>query len=194
VRDPHAGDWQLEHDAIGRLIQRRDASGGEWRAVYTEEGFVDRIDISVPGTGGDYVDYSGYDDLGNPGVITTSEGTTEVVYDSLSRVKEVIYPGSGGSEIFAYDRVGNRIGHIDRSGGVRLHVVDAADQLREIRFGGSVLEAFEYDGAGRRISRAVSGGETTHYGYDGLGALTSVSRTGYSASLAYDAAGGVRVR
>jgi RHS repeat-associated protein len=194
VRDPHAGDWQVEYDAIGRLIQRRDPSGGEWRALYTEEGFIDRIDISVPGTGGDYIDYSGYDDLGNPGVVTTSEGTTSVVYDSLSRVTQVSYPGSGGSEGFGYDLVGNRISHTDRSGTEHEHVVDAADQLREIKVGQTVLESFGYDGAGRRISRVVSGGETTQYGYNALGALTSVSRPGYGAALGYDAEGEVSVR
>ena len=193
ARDPHAGDWQFEYDAIGRPVQRRDANGGEWRAAYTPEGFVDRIDISAPGTAGDYVDYSGYDDLGNPGSITTDEGITSVAYDALSRVTQVTYPGSDG-ESFGYDPVGNRIAHTDRSGTAHVHVVDAADQLREIKVGASVLETFEYDGAGRRISRAVSGGDTTTYGYDALGGLTSVSRTGYSASLSHDARGQVSRR
>ena len=213
VVDPVAGIWQLEYDAAGRAVRRIDPSGVQRRVIYDDEdgsgyGFVERVEIAeLPGPGAvESFAYRDYDLLGNPRFIDQTSTllgggtrTTEVQYDSLSRVKSVAYPGTEGAESFAYDRVGNRIRHVSRQGQDRMYQVDAAQQLTEIRetATSALLERFEYDGAGRRRQRLdASGALGESYAYDARGAPSEFTRAsdGYGFALGYDATGGVRER
>ncbi|MCP5056774.1 MAG: hypothetical protein GY937_08640 [bacterium] len=189
VTDSQAGTWHFEYDAIGRLVRRDDPSGGRWTAQFNTTGFLDRVDMTIPGSSGDFAIYTDYDLLGNPGSIATAEGTTALLYDARSRITDVTYPTTE-TEVFRYDAVGNRTGHVARSGLDTTHVVDAADQLVRIKETATdtILEEFAHDGAGRRISHLVAG-VTTTYGYDALNALRSVSASdgSYVSDLQYDA-------
>ena len=188
VVDPVAGAWQLDYDALGRLVRRTDPGGFERFITHTPEGFVDRVTLEGPSGVIDEFVYADYDTLGNPHTITSGEGTTTIAYDARSHVTSVDYPGPE-SESFGYDRLGNRTSHTDRSGASFTYEHDAADQLLAILDAAQQPTAsFTYDGAGRRATR-TAGGETTSYGYDAAGRLTDVNRPGYSMALAYDPEG-----
>jgi YD repeat-containing protein len=83
---------------LGRPVRERDPFGVERRTSYTEEGFVDRVELHSATALVESYTYAAYDDLGNPGSITSSaEGTTEIQYDPRSRVEKVAYPGGSDS-------------------------------------------------------------------------------------------------
>ncbi len=197
--DPLGRQSSLRYDAAGRVVEARDALGrqvwsrgpdaSEREVAYTPAGFVDAVTIRVPGSAVEVLDQGGHDAVGNPATLASAEGPTTVTYDDLYRVKSADYPTAGHDESFTYDRAGNRILHVLNSQ-ARTYVVDAGDQLTEIQGPAQIaLERFTHDAAGRRTSREVVGGETTTYGYDAIGRLTSVSRPGYQMTLGYDAAG-----
>jgi RHS repeat-associated protein len=196
LRDPEAGAFLFEADALGRPVRRTGPGGADWRARYTAKGFLEQIEIDLPGTVSDEtIAYAGHDARGYPATITSGEGVTTLGYTDLGRLESAAYP-DGSSESFSYDRAGNR--KTRTAGGTAVtYVHDAADRLTEIRAGappgGAVLESFDHDGAGRRTSRVVtSPASTTTYGYDARGRLASVERTGsspYEAQLAYGATG-----
>ena len=110
VVDPVAGIWQLEYDAAGRPVRRIDPSGVQRRVIYDDEdgsgyGFVERVEIAqLPGPGAvESFAYRGYDGLGNPRFIDQTSTllgggarTTEVQYDSSSRVTSVHVPRQRG--------------------------------------------------------------------------------------------------
>jgi RHS repeat-associated protein len=192
IRDPEAGLFQFDADELGRPVLRTGPGGSEWRAAYTPEGDVKRIDI-IGGGPPQFFLYDGFDARGYPTTIQTLEGTTTLEYTPVGRLKAATHPNST-FERYSYDAAGNRklkINLGDPTQG-RYYNYDAADQLTEIRQGsiatGPILETFGHDGAGRRASQ-TAGGVTTSYGYDGLGRLTSVTRSGYSATLEYGASG-----
>jgi RHS repeat-associated protein len=211
VVDPVAGIWQLEYDAAGRAVRRIDPSGVQRRVIYDDDGdgygFVERVEIARPGvSGAESFVYGDYDLLGNPRLIDQASslpggvtGPTHVAYDSLSRVRSVTYPGGAGGESFEYDKVGNRIGHVNRQNQSRAYTIDAAHQLTEIREGtgaNALIERFVYDGAGRRRQRISAGNALLEsYAYDARGALTEYTQaSGYTFSLDYDATGYRRER
>ncbi len=198
IVDPQMGFWRFEYDPIGRLVRRVDPDGVETAVEYTPEGFTDRIDL-VPDVGAnEFVDYAGYDALGNPGQITTADEELSVVYDARSRVEEVTYDRGAvvETEEFRYDRADNRIGHVTRSGQDRTYCLDAADQLTKVVLtngppatscqSGTAIQSFGHDAAGRRVSRQI-GSVTTTYQYDALGQLMRVKASdGYALRLYYD--------
>jgi len=189
IRDPEAGRFLFEADALGRLVRRAGPGGAEWRASYTPLGDLAKVETAL-GAVVETTQYTAHDARGYPlGILTSESATpTAIEYTALGRVKKVTYPDAS-SEEFGYDRAGNRRTAVDGTGSRTYHY-DAADQLVEIRAGltGPVLESFGHDDAGRRSSHTKAGATTT-YGYDGYGRLASVTRTGYSASLTYAPSG-----
>jgi RHS repeat-associated protein len=186
IFDPVAGTWRFEYDAAGRLVRRSDPSGFERRVDYTPEGFMDTVEVvDAAGALLQRHHYRGYDALGNPSFIDHSDGgpdeTTEIVYDAWSRVREVTYP-TAETEVFDYDRVGNRIYHLQRSGLAYSLPVDAADQLvAQVREDiSTTIATFDYDGAGR-LAEVRNGDGTAiieSYTYDALNRLTSFGAAG----------------
>lgn len=130
--NPAAGDWQLEWDALGRPVRRRDPFGVERTTSYRPEGWIERVRTSGPSGPIDEAVHAGHDALGNPASVTTAEGTTRLEYDPRHRVRQIAYPESPGwpactaaCERFEYDRVGNRTLHRN-DGAVRRALIDAA--------------------------------------------------------------------
>ncbi len=184
--------WGFVWDGAGRLVDRLDPQGVRAATAYRPEGWADAITYSYPDLPDETVDYRVYDVLGNPQRIDFPEGITQPRNDARSQVVSGSYGLSGTNETFRYDLDGNRVFH-RRAGVDRDLVVDAADQLGEVRrqTDAALLEQFFYDAAGRRTARLdVASGVTTGYAYDGLGRLTAVAdTTGYELSLEYDPLG-----
>jgi RHS repeat-associated protein len=202
IRDPQAGVFQFEADAIGRPVRRTGPGGAEWRAQYTLEGDVDLVEIAI-GSRTDTIDYGSYDTRGYPGSIITrqkidaTQTTVEnlrLEYTPTGRLQRACRTNCDTLvlESYTYDAAGNRQTYVDQTGAGRTYHYDDANQLTQITAGltgtGTVLESFEHDDAGRR-TRRTAGSAVTDYGYDGLGRLVSLDRTGYSADLAYGASG-----
>jgi YD repeat-containing protein len=138
---PLGAVWQLERDALGRPVRRRDPFGVERTTSYRPEGWIERVRTSGPSGLLDETVYAGHDALGNPASITTAEGTTQLEYDPRHRVRQIAYPARSGwpacgtaCERFAYDRAGNRTLH-EKDGAERRAVVDAANDTTGGRHG-----------------------------------------------------------
>jgi RHS repeat-associated protein len=193
VLDP-AGVWQFQYDALGRLASQRSPTGEMRKVSYTPEGWIDRVEFALPGSGSETIQYGNYDLVGQPRAITTGESATAtaITYHPRGWAQAVTYPDAT-VESFTYDKVGNRVQHQPRSGAAVVYEHDAADQLTRIRTpSNTTLETFSYDRAGRRTGRTVAAGATTtNYGYDALGRLIAVSTpsASYALALFYDAAG-----
>jgi RHS repeat-associated protein len=84
---------------------------------------------------------------------------------------------------YAYDNNGSLT-----SDGTRTYVWDNRNRLKDIKQGTTTIATFQYDAAGRRRLKTVSGA-TTKYLYDGLNAVQELSST--NAPLANIVAGGL---
>ena len=191
LRDPEAGKFLFEADALGRPVRRVGPGGAQWRATYSALGDLERVESQIPGSAIQFTAYASPDGRGYPQALSTNEGATALQYTALGRLKKATYPDSS-SEEYSYDLAGNRKTRRDAAAvGITYHY-DAADQLTQISAGlvagGAVLETFEHDDGGRRTRHTV-GGAVTDYGYDGYGRLLKVTRTGYTADLTYTTLG-----
>ena len=191
LRDPEAGKFLFEADALGRPVRRVGPGGAQWRATYSALGDLERVESQIPGSAVQFTAYASPDGRGYPQALSTNEGATALQYTALGRLKKATYPDSS-SEEYSYDLAGNRKTRKDAAAvGITYHY-DAADQLTQISAGlvagGAVLETFAHDDGGRRTRHTV-GSAVTDYGYDGYGRLLKVTRTGYTADLTYTTLG-----
>ncbi len=127
-------------------------------------------------------------------------------YDGVGQRKTVqdkvgVYTPPALNETYAYDPLGNRTGKT-ASGAVLYYVVDAANQLKEIRqtnASGTLLTAMIYDDNGNLTTKCEGSGVTTNgttsctgstitnLTYDALNQLVQVDKTGLSSqTYAYD--------
>jgi RHS repeat-associated protein len=133
-----------------------------------------------------YADY-GYDAVGNPTSIVTSESSAVLSYDNRDRLAEVCYqsscPGSGDPFIrYAYDAVGNRSSET-RPAGASTYSYDAADQITSVAtLGGTVTYGFDSNG-----NETQAGAKT--YAYDLAGRLTSANDGTTTVAYSYDGDG-----
>jgi RHS repeat-associated protein len=200
IRDPQAGVFQFEADAIGRSVRRTGPGGGEWRASYTPTGEVDAVEVAF-GNQTELTDYLTFDARGYPrtsvtrsftGGTQTNAENLEYQYTPVGRLDRVCRPNCTSTvlESYTYDDVGNRLTSTSETGPGRTYQYDAANQLTQITntSTGAVIDSFGHDGAGRRTSWTTNS-VTTTYTYDGLGRLKTQTRPGYSATLDYGGLG-----
>ncbi len=151
-------------------------------------------------------DYS-YNAVLNIEDITSTDGLTDYAYDGLDRLTDATYPVASPltDESYEYDRVGNRedpadaniYGYdgnnqitaspgltygfdadgnmVNRSDGTVL-TYDAINRLRS--FVGSNAGDYQYEPAGRRISKVVNGTTTTWFLWDGTRLLAEYNGAG----------------
>jgi len=103
-----------------------------------------------------------YDGNGNPILKEENEKVTAYSYDTLNRLKEVVYPRNI-RERFEYDANGNRI-------------------KREC---GDILEQYEYDSCNRLVQR-IKNGLLTEYEYDARGNLIKEKEGELTKLYSYD--------
>ena len=175
--------------------------------TYTLNGPIDTIstktsaDVSL-----ELWDYS-YNAVLNIDDITTNDGLTDYTYDDLDRLTGAVYPEASPltDESYEYDRVGNRedpndanvYGYdgnnqittspgltygfdadgnmINRSDGA-IFTYDATNRLRT--FVGTDTGDYQYEPAGRRISKVVNGSTTTWFLWDGISLLAEYDGAG----------------
>lgn len=153
---------------------------------------------------------------GNGNVISEVDGlgnTWSYAYDPLNRPVSVTDP-LNRITAYAYDGAGNRTSMVDALGRTTTYGYDAANQLVSVSYSDGKTPNFTYtydadgqrqtmtDGTGtssytfdslHRLTKSTNGaGQTTGYGYDLAGHLTTISYPGATSRVvnrAYDAAG-----
>lgn len=164
--DPR-GATTFEYDPRGRLVAQVDPDGVELGYGYDTAGRVTLLDVQ-----GDLTRYT-YDAAGRLTRVVTPEGTFDYRLDLGGRIHSIALP-NGVTTRMTWD-TRNR----------PLDVVHTRGATELARFSST------FSARGQRLS-ASDGTTSESYGYDSLGRLTSVTRTGaspYAATFTYDAVG-----
>lgn len=147
--------------------------------------------LEVTKDGAAQISYT-YDQVGNVTNITDSKGNTiSYTYDKSNRMETVT--SNGKTATYTYDENGRRT-DITYDGGVsEKYTFDKDNQLIKLincKANGAVISeySYEYDIAGRQISKTDSFG-TTYYTYDKAGRILKVSTPGKTTVYSYDNAG-----
>lgn len=171
------------YDEKGNRASMTDESGAS-QYVYDKN---DRL-THVVKNGEAQLTYT-YDAIGNVYSVTDKKGfTTDYKYDKSSRMETVTSVGK--TTTYAYDKNGNRES-IAYEGGVKEnYTYDRTNRLltlKNVEPGGGILSQFsyDYDVAGRQISKTDSYG-TTNYAYDKAGRIQKVEAPGKTTVYAYD--------
>lgn len=144
-----------------------------------------------------------YDLSGNrTAVIDANNQRTEFVFDDLGRLQTVIDPivETPADKVvsFSYDEHGNRLSHTDRLGETAHYFYDGANRLTQVDYlvdgssdskaydqygnmvfisNGGLSYSYDYDAAGRMLSKTDSRGKMLSWSYDTVGNL--LSKTNY---------------
>ncbi len=192
ITDPDASHVRYAYDAKGnRTLMAYAAAGGSESITRFAHDALDRlIEITDPSGG---ITRQAYDAVGNLTSIVRPNGTrSEFAYDPRHRVAAVVHRSGGtvlASEIYTRDLLGNTT-RVERADGSRLeYAYDALSRLtaeRHLDAGGSVLStaAFAYDAVGNLIRRGDPAAPTLLV-YNANDQLVSAGGIAY----AYDAAG-----
>ena len=149
ILDGNRHTTTFDYDALGRMVQERDALGNT--TIY------------------------GYDAVGNRVSLTDANGfTTSFVFDDLSRLIEINYPETDPDVKFTYNAVGSRTQMVDGVGTTRW-VYDPLYRSTAVTdpFGGTV--GYGYDAVGNRTLLTYPDGKTVDYAYDASDRMTQVT-------------------
>ncbi|MFN8518148.1 MAG: RHS repeat-associated core domain-containing protein [Chloroflexota bacterium] len=167
--DPAAGTGstttittRYAYDGAGRLCRVLENASTDL------QGLADPCTSSVTSTSdGNVSTRYGYDKAGNLVTATDAEGSTQTyAFDRLGRMTSRT-DGLGATESWSYDVRGNRLTLDGRIAG------------------SSDLVTWTYDAADRMLTR-VADGNTTSYGYDANGNMTSAAVAAETISVTYD--------
>ncbi|MCE9687211.1 glycohydrolase toxin TNT-related protein [Shewanella sp. AS16] len=163
-----AGVTQFHYNALGQRSGIIDAEGQEWRREYTSAGLL-KAEISPDGA---RVRYE-YNSLNQLSCITAADGSsTHFAWDTEGQLLARRAPT--GLTRYSYDELGRLNGLVDAAGlvteyrrneagqliGQRQYPQDAPEQVLE--------QSFDYDSAGRLISKTNALGQERQWQYDGL--------------------------
>ncbi|WP_159083774.1 RHS repeat-associated core domain-containing protein [Nocardioides terrigena] len=173
VTDPRGATTIFVHDALGRLVERRDAVGNA--TVHTYSGLdrltrVERRDVTPAGVVSHAWEHA-FDERGRRVRSTDPLGnSTVVVYDDRDVPVAVTSP----------------------LGVVQRRVVGPTGELMSVtrdELGLQVVHVWAYDAAGRLETYVDPAGEVTTMTYDGVGRQLEVTRPGFSSSRSFGADG-----
>jgi YD repeat-containing protein len=172
-------------DRLVSMVQGSNTTSWEYNAAY------ELVALSMPQGGLEYE----YDNLGRLWKLIKNEtAVTEYEYDDASRLVSILNPYNELTE-FEYDddsRLTKKI--FANSTYTALSWDDKSRLLSMLHKNSSHSllkgEAYEYDATNRVTARLrLPENETTTFGYDLIGQLTSETRSGYEAAYTYDANG-----
>jgi len=191
------------YDPRDLLEQITGAQGSQITIDY--DGFGRKISLSDPDMGN--WSYTNYDVFGNLGTQTDARTcVTTVTYDDLNRPTGKTYSGPGAcattsSVTYTYDStiannqgIGHRTGMSDGSGSTTWfynRLGQLTNQTKSID-GTNYPFDLTFDAFGRPLTETLPSGETLNYGYDAMGALSSLSGTStYVSQIHYAPSGQV---
>ncbi len=208
VTDKKGNNTVYTYDNIGLLLERKvNETGDSVKYTYDEAGNRSSMEDESGKVTYEYdknnrlkaikknstaqLSYD-YDAIGNVTKVTDLKGyQVDYTYDAVSRMETVAYGGK--TTTYQYDDNGRRES-ITYEGGIKEayeydkdnHLVSMSNKMPN----GSVISeyAYEYNLAGRQISKTDSYG-TTSYEYDKAGRITKVTAPGKTTVYAYDRAG-----
>ncbi len=140
------------HDASGRVTGQRDANGNLTRfGFFAGSGFGGAAPLIAQEIHADGTVHTEYNVFGEATKITDETGVATLLsYDSKGRLIQTVEIGSGLTDSYAYDILGQRISHYNS-------VLGAANK-----------EITQYDMQGRIVAQRAFGGDvtTTSYSWD----------------------------
>ncbi len=200
---PFGGDSEFDYDALGRAVERRDRSGGSWRATRFERDLLGRV-TQVERPNGMRTRIR-HDAAGRRqalehwrGGALESSATFGFAQGRLARVQDAAH--GGASEDYVYDAAG-RVGAIAYPGGERLELAydlrsrvvserylaangaefrrlrfayDLADREIEVRDGDALLRSRRI-AEGRLAEERFGNGLLRSYAYDATDALLATA-------------------
>ncbi len=184
VTDPLGGVTTTAYDALGKVVERKDADGRT-----TSYGYDDLDQLAKVTAPDGAVTAYGYDKLGNLTERTDANGhVTAYGYDATHRLTSVTDPLERKTT-YAYDAEGNVTGKTTPRGTTG-YTYDPRGLLTKIDYSDATPDAtFGYDDAGQLTARANST-ITEDFVYDAVGNPTKTRGFAYT----YDAAGQMLTR
>jgi RHS repeat-associated protein len=189
-KNPIDKTTSYEYDAAGNRRFKNDPNGVRTEYQYDDNRRLKKV-LFPDGSSYEYA----YDSRGNRTLERSSSHERELIYDELSRVREVRDNTLSKVLTLAYDANGNRTRMALNSGEVTTYRWDALGRLAELTDPDSQATRFNYDAAGRRTRVAFANNTSAAYAYDPAGQVTSIAYAGGSGQVlnsfgyAYDKAG-----
>ncbi len=117
-----------------------------------------------------------YDGNGNTITKVDSSGNTQYTWDFENHLSSVVLPGTAGVVTFKYDPFGRRLQKGSAAGTVN-YLYDGSNNVEEVDSSGTLLARYaQGDGIDEPLAEA-RGGTSGFYEQDGLGSVTSLSRS-----------------
>jgi RHS repeat-associated protein len=197
---------EMEYAGTGLLARLMQPDGRVWHFKYTPGERLRKIENPR----GELYEF-GYDAAGRVVKETTFDGRVlQYRYSSAGRLARIDYPdgtfrafshdlvgstvreeSTDGPITFQRDRMGRMLGAVVEQDGERIVTLFERDRLgrvvAEIQDGRYVRS--EYDARGRRTTRVMPDGATTHYRYNALNDVIGVSHNGYEIAIERDVVG-----
>ena len=196
VTDALGHATQYGHDAEGQVQSVIDANGHTTHFEYWDTGWL-RSTADPLGRAADRL----YDANGNLADFADGDrGATlagidgdfaAMTYDAQDRPLART-TGSGGTDAYAYDAVGNMLTHTDAEGRVTAYAYDSRDRPTQMTDAEAHVTAYAWDDAGNLASVTDAIAATTAFAYDERNRLTTTTDAdNNTSSLAYDDVGNV---
>ena len=156
------------HDSLGNVISSADNNGNTIQYIYDA---LNRLTLrDYPDTNDDQFQY---DAIGNIILSENENATITFTYDEANRLTSETL--NGKSTQYVYNILIGKITLIYPSGKVIEEHYDERAKLTYIKENGNFLAGFQYDNAGRLVSRNYSNGTSSHYTYNANNRLTSIT-------------------
>jgi RHS repeat-associated protein len=160
--DPEGPLVDYGHDKTGRVTSE-SLPDGDRTFTYTD-GRLTELDLDLPDA--THISTLGYDNAGRINQISTGSGSTTYAYDDAGQLTAAT--DGTTSRAWTYDSLGRRTSaSVDSV--TTTYGYDDADQLTGLT--GATPASLTWDGAGRLVEYAVSGGDTVTHTYDPAGSL-----------------------
>ena len=173
---------------LGQLVSFTDRNGNTTTYTYDERHNV----LKETYADGSFVEKT-YNSFNKPTSIRDKNGnTTFITYDAKGNVTKITYPSIGGvipEETFVYNERNQIIQHTDRRGTTTVYTYDAAGMPRSKKVGSRNAIVYTYEN-GLLVSQVDALGNTTRFGHNNIGQVTSITDAeNHVTAFEYDAAG-----